>query len=62
MTVSDLIKELQRMPRGKTVTVVLSSVVSADERGDFEIDLNDSDALEADQVLDIGASVLIRSR
>lgn len=62
MTVADLIRALQGMPPAKTVKVVLSSVTSADEHGDFEIDLNDSDALEADQVLDIGACVVIRSR
>jgi hypothetical protein len=62
MTVADLFAELQRLPPQKRVCVVLSHVTIADESGEGTIYLADQDALDADDVRDEGAFVLIRSR
>lgn len=62
MIVAELIAELQRMPPGKPVKVLLTNVTHCDELGDFDITLTDEDAIEADHVFNMGSHVLIRSR
>lgn len=62
MTVAQLIAELQKMPQQKTATVVMSGFHINDETGEWLQELDDSDAVEAIEVQDIGGCVLIRSK
>lgn len=63
MTVADLIRELQAMPnQGARVEVVLSHSYVATNDGMVYGYMSDEDALEADEVRNMGAFVLIRSK
>lgn len=59
MTVADLIAELQQYPAHRPVRVVLSQCLDAEE---CVITLSDADALDAQDVYDMGSHVLIRSK
>lgn len=62
MTVSDLIRELQALPQHMSVRVVPGSVYIEDENGECEMQLDDTDATEADEVRHMGPWVLIRGK
>lgn len=62
MTVQELIRELQAMPQHMSVRVVTDSVYVADESGECEMPLEDTDATEADEVRHMGPWVLIRGK
>lgn len=63
MTVAELIRELQAMPnQGARVEVVLSRAYVATEMGMAYGYMSDEDALEADDVRNMGPFVLIRSK
>ena len=62
MIVADLIRELQAMPQHLPAKVVLERISTCDELGDRDIQLNDGDALPADEVRHAGGYVLIRGR
>lgn len=59
MTAADLIAELQKHPPGRPVRVVLSSIYWADEAGETLLTLCTEDSLEARDVRNEGAFVLI---
>lgn len=61
MTVADLIDELRRMPNQHAPVKVVLTEVYRDE-GDSMMNLCDEDAIEADEVRNEGAFVLIRSK
>lgn len=62
VTFAELIRELQAMPPHLAVRVVLESVWICDEGGELEIDLDETDATEADRVRHCGPYVLIEGR
>ena len=64
MTVAELIRELQAIPfQGARIEIVLTrAYVAAPKLGMVFGYLEDSDSLEADEVRNMGAFVLIRSK
>jgi hypothetical protein len=63
VTVAELIRELQAMPnQNARVDVVLSHAYGNADGVMVYTHLNDEDALEADDVRNMGAFVLIRSK
>lgn len=63
MTVADLIRELLAMPNQHArVELVLSHCYASTEAGMMYAVLDDGEALEADEVRNMGAFVLIRSK
>ena len=62
MTAAELIRELQAMPQHMSVRVVLGSIYLAAENGECEMQLDDTDATEADEVRHMGPWVLIRGK
>lgn len=63
MTVAELIRELQAMPnQNAPVRVVLSAAYVATDFGMAYGNLSDEDAIEADDVRNFGAFVLVRSK
>lgn len=59
MTVAELIAELQKQPPGMRVSVCTRTASSADESGEWEWMLHEGDAMEADEVRNEGAFVLV---
>lgn len=64
MNVQELIRDLQAMPNQLApVRVTLSQVcILSEDIGDYEVELCDEDAIEADEVVHMGPFVLIRSK
>lgn len=62
MNVQQLIRELQAMPPGVEVRVLVSEVVIDDEIGEHRMGLDERYAEPADEVRHCGPYVLIRSR
>lgn len=59
MTVDELIAELMKHPAGKPVRIVTRRHYIADEAGEDMLPMCEEDALEADEVRNEGAFVLI---
>jgi hypothetical protein len=62
MNVEQLIAELQKMPPQLECRVLLTSIMHADELGEREILLEETDAIEAYEVAHYGGYVLITSK
>lgn len=62
MNVRQLIAELEKMPPQMPAHVVTSTVSYMGELGDYEVDLDELDATEADDVRVIGGYVLVKGR
>ena len=62
MTVDQLIAELQRLPRHLPVRLLMVTVDLFDELGDGISEMDELDALEADEVKHCGAYALVSSR
>ncbi|HEX7866550.1 MAG TPA: hypothetical protein VF555_16460 [Variovorax sp.] len=57
--IAELIAELQRHPPGKVVRVLTRTVYMTDEAGSWEMPTCAEDALEADEVRNEGAFVMV---
>lgn len=62
LTVADLIRDLQTMPRHLPVHILPASCTACDESGEFDVYFDDANSVQANDVRFGGAFVLITGR